>query len=140
MKQRFFKSVICSIALLMALNFSVASALPVLADNSDVLWGGQNGKDYVKNNSGLPAEENVSDPRLVASNIIRYILGFLGILAVIIILYAGFKWMLSGGSEEKVGEAKKMLVAGIIGLVIILCAFAIANFVIEQLYNATSGG
>jgi hypothetical protein len=51
----------------------------------------------------------------------------------------GFKWMTAGGNEDKVGEAKKLIVAGIIGLVIILGSFAIATFVLTQLTAATTG-
>jgi len=70
--------------------------------------------------------------------VIRAALGFLGIIAVVIILIGGFKWMTASGSEEKVQEAQKLIVAGIIGLAIILSAYAIASFVIEQLVEATT--
>ena len=89
------------------------------------------GTGYV--NSGLG---NV-DPRTLAGNIIKIALGFLGVLAVVIILIGGFKWMTAGGNEEQVEEAKKILIAGIIGLVIILASWGLANFVIGQLMTAT---
>ena len=73
------------------------------------------------------------------TQIINVLLGILGIIAVIIILMGGFKWMTAKGNEEKVGEAKKLLGAGVVGLVIILAAFAIASFVISNLSNATNG-
>jgi Zn-dependent protease with chaperone function len=79
------------------------------------------------------------DARYTVVNMIKIFLGFLGILAVILVLYAGFLWMTAGGNEEKISEAKKILTAGIIGLVIILSAYAIANFVINQIYSATTG-
>ena len=75
----------------------------------------------------------------VAGQIIRAALGFLGIIAVVIILIGGFKWMTAGGNEDKVQEAKKLIIAGIIGLAIILSAYAIASFVIDQLVGATTG-
>lgn len=70
--------------------------------------------------------------------IINVLLGFLGVIAVILILIGGFKWMTAAGNEEKVGEAKKLLGAGVVGLVIILAAFAIAAFVIGELSSATT--
>jgi len=71
---------------------------------------------------------------------IQYILAFLGVVAVVVILIGGFMWMTAGGNDEKVGKAKKILIQGLIGLVIILLAFAIATFVIERLgeFAATS--
>jgi len=82
---------------------------------------------------------NPLDARRVVVDVIYIILGFLGILAVILIIYAGFKWMLSRGNEEEVSDAKKILIAGVIGLVIILSAYIIANFVIERIYGAVTG-
>jgi hypothetical protein len=79
------------------------------------------------------------DLRTTIANTIRIIIGFLGIVAVVIILIGGFKWMTAGGNEDKIGEAKKLLVAGLIGLVIILMSYAIASFVLTQLSNATAG-
>jgi len=70
--------------------------------------------------------------------IINIILGFLGIIAVIIILAGGFKWMTAGGNEDKVGEARKMIIQGVIGLVVIFAAWAIASFVISSLVTATN--
>ncbi|MEK7633108.1 MAG: hypothetical protein AAB473_04980 [Patescibacteria group bacterium] len=72
-------------------------------------------------------------------SLIRVALGFLGVVAVVIILLGGFKWMTAGGSDEKVGEAKRLIIAGIIGLAIILSAYAIASFVISSIVGAASG-
>ncbi|MFZ5364644.1 MAG: pilin [Patescibacteria group bacterium] len=80
------------------------------------------------------------DLRAVIGSIIKTVLGFLGVVAIIIMLIGGFKWMTAGGSEEKVGEAKKWLISGIIGLAIILAAYAITTFVIESLISATVEG
>ncbi|MDO8668170.1 MAG: pilin [bacterium] len=82
---------------------------------------------------------NPLDARRVVVDVIYIILGFLGILAVILIIYAGFKWMLSRGNDDEVSDAKKILIAGVIGLVIILSAYIIANFVIERIYGAVTG-
>jgi len=79
------------------------------------------------------------DARRIVVDAIKIILGFLGIIAMVLILYAGFKWMTAGGNEEQVSDAKKILIAGIIGLAIILSAYIIANFVIKQIYSATTG-
>lgn len=79
------------------------------------------------------------DVRTTVSNVIRAFMGLLGIVAVIIILLGGFKWMTAAGNEEKVSEAKKLIISGIIGLVIIMMAYAIAQFVVTAIVNGTSG-
>lgn len=78
------------------------------------------------------------DIRETIAAIINVLMGLLGIIAVVIILLGGFKWMTAGGSEDKVGEAKKLIMQGIIGLVIILSAWAIARFVVDSLVTATT--
>ncbi|MBI5728947.1 MAG: IPT/TIG domain-containing protein [Candidatus Magasanikbacteria bacterium] len=80
-----------------------------------------------------------TDIRLTIARIIRAALGFLGVIAVMVILYGGFLYMTAGGNEEKVSEAKKILINGAIGLVIILSAFSIASFVVSKLTGATTG-
>lgn len=78
--------------------------------------------------TGLPQQ---TDLKLVISNIVRVILGFLGIIAVIIIMYGGFIWMTAGGDPTKVEKAKKILINAVIGLIIILTAFIIVSFIIR---------
>ena len=72
------------------------------------------------------------DLKATLVGIINVVLGFLGIIAVVVILVGGFKWMTSGGSEEKVASARQMIIAGVIGLAIILAAFAIVQFVVTN--------
>ncbi|OGL77960.1 hypothetical protein A3F28_00220 [Candidatus Uhrbacteria bacterium RIFCSPHIGHO2_12_FULL_57_11] len=79
-----------------------------------------------------------TDVRVTVARIINVFMGILGIIAVVIVLYGGFLWMTAAGNEEKVEKAKKMLVAGVIGLAIILSAYAIAQFVINSLVSATA--
>jgi hypothetical protein len=78
-----------------------------------------------------------TDPRTIVVKIIQLALSCLGIIAVVIILIGGFKWMTAAGNEEQVEEAKKILVAGVIGLVIIIAAWGLAVFVINQMLTAT---
>lgn len=80
-----------------------------------------------------------ADLRLVIARIINVALGFLGIVAVVLILYGGLVWMTSGGDEEKITKAENILVSAVIGLAIILSSYAIARFVINRLVEATGG-
>ena len=77
------------------------------------------------------------DLRTTAASIINVALSLLGIVSVVIILIGGFRWMTAGGNDEKVGEARKWIFSGIIGLAIILSAWAISRFVLEKLVTAT---
>ncbi|MFA5854330.1 MAG: hypothetical protein WC866_04590 [Patescibacteria group bacterium] len=98
----------------------------------------------VTSNELLPGQiatelgQQQQDLRITIARIVRTAMSLLGIIAVMIILYGGFKWMTSGGSDEAVGDSKKIITAGIIGLIIILTAYAIASFVINSLITATT--
>ncbi len=109
-------------------------AFPAEATPSDPF-----GLRYV-NGNGVAGEGIVlgqKDPRTMVAQIINVVLTLLGIIAVVIVLLGGFKWMTAGGNEDKVSEAKKLLGAGVIGLVIILAAWGITSFVLNELMNAT---
>ena len=99
------------------------SALPALA---------QYGLEY-----GTLTGLGTEDLRAGVMGIINVFLGFLGVIAIVIILYGGFVWLTSAGNEEKVGKEKKIIRAGIIGLIIIFISYAIPTFVITELMGAT---
>jgi hypothetical protein len=109
---------------------------PVLATQTgsanNTLWGGD--PDAVQGRTALGND----DPRYIIANIINIVLGFLGILAIIIIMYAGFLWMMSNGNPDQIGKAKKTLISGVIGLIIVLSAFAIAAFILDAIFRATT--
>ncbi len=65
-------------------------------------------------------------------------MGLLGIVATVLMLYAGFLWMTAGGEDAKVEKARKIIFGAIIGIIIILTAFAITRFVTLNIYQATN--
>ncbi len=107
--------------------------LPANAQTADF------GINQVENGLGGALGGKDTDPRELVGRIINLALGFLGLIAVVIILMGGFKWMTAGGNEDKVAEAKKLLGAGVIGLVIVLAAWALASWLIGAIYNQTIG-
>jgi uncharacterized protein (TIGR02145 family) len=104
-----------------------------LVSSSSVLAGDTFGTGFVEGEIALSSK----DPRTMVSQIINVALSILSIIAVIIVIYGGFIWMTSEGSEEKVEKAKKILKAGVIGLAIILASWGIASFVLNKLGQAT---
>ncbi|MFZ4631965.1 MAG: pilin [Patescibacteria group bacterium] len=95
-----------------------------------------------KTNTALNGSLGISgtDPILVASRVIQIALSFLGMLALILTIYAGFLWMTSNGEEDRVTRAKMILRNAVIGLLIILASWAIVTFVISKLVGVTGGG
>ncbi len=101
---------------------------------TDELFGGTATGDEFASTAGLGDADLVD----TIGSIIRVALGFLGVIAVVIILLGGFRWMTAAGNDDKVKIAKKLIFSGILGLVIVLSAYAIASFVISSLVSATS--
>lgn len=76
----------------------------------------------------------------IIGNIINIALGFVGVILLGLLLYAGYLWMTSGGDAAKVDQAKAYIKNSIIGLVIITSSFAIVNFILSQLAGTTGLG
>ncbi len=119
------------LSLVIVMSFVFAPAVFALDVQTDL--GGN-----VVTNSGLKLGDN--SPVKIITNLINTAMLLLGLGAVIIILLAGFKWMTAGGNEEKVSEAKKLMSAGVIGIIIILSAWGIAKWVLTQAATVTTGG
>jgi len=86
--------------------------------------------------TGLGTKTGLSE---IVSLIIKVFLSFLGVIFVVLIVYAGFIWMTSAGNEEQITKAKSIMVAAIIGLIIVLAAYMITYFVLDKIIEATKG-
>ncbi|KKP91561.1 MAG: hypothetical protein UR94_C0015G0011 [Parcubacteria group bacterium GW2011_GWA2_36_10] len=74
----------------------------------------------------------------VIGSIIKIFLMLLGTIFVILLLFGGFKWMTAQGDPKKVDEARDLIKNSVVGVVIILAAYAIASFVLREVYTATT--
>jgi hypothetical protein len=90
----------------------------------------------VGSNAGLGEPKPLTQ---IIGQIINVALGFLGIVLLFYLLYAGFLWMTAGGDDGQVKKARTMISQAVIGLIIIVAAFAISTFVLGSLVNATTG-
>lgn len=70
------------------------------------------------------------DLRTLIQTVLNYFLGFLGLLTVIFIIYAGILYVTAGGNDENTTKAKGIIKNAAIGLIIILLSFALVNFVL----------
>ncbi len=65
--------------------------------------------------------------RGIVLTIVNFFLTFLGLLAVIMVIYGGFLYVSSAGNEENVNKAKKILLYAVLGIVVIIVSFALVN-------------
>lgn len=69
----------------------------------------------------------------LVGSLINVALGLLGLVFIILIIVAGFNWMTAAGEEEKIKKAGSTIRAAVIGLLIVISAFAIWTFISTQL-------
>jgi len=79
-----------------------------------------------------------ADLKETVLNIIQLLLGLMTLLAVALIIYGGFVWLTAAGNESNVDKAKSIISAAVIGLVIVLLAWAIVIFVARTTANVTN--
>jgi len=92
--------------------------------------------DFFASNTGFEK----TDLKVTIANIVNIVLGFLGIIAVIMMVVAGYQWVMSGGNEDTVKQARGRIINALIGLAITLMAYIIVNFAVTQLSGATGVG
>ena len=73
----------------------------------------------------------------IRNEIIKNVLGFIGIFFLILVISGGYQWMSAGGNEEIIGKAKKRIINATIGLIIVLVAYILTNFIIDALFETT---
>lgn len=72
-------------------------------------------------------------PAAFIGTVIRWVLGVLGVVLLAIMVYAGSLYATAAGNEDQTATAKKALTYAIIGLVLVVAAFLISDFVIAAL-------
>ena len=116
--------------------YEVSAQSSTIVGQSDANSEVNQGLSVIQEPLGLPS----TDIRTIIANIIRIALGLLGIVVLVLMIYAGFLWMTAGGNEEQIEKAKKILKNAVIGLAIILMAYAIVAFVIRMLGIESGAG
>ena len=76
------------------------------------------------------------DLRVTAARIINTGLTLLGILFIVLMLYGGYLYLTSLGKEEQIKKAKQLIVSAVIGVVIVLAAYAISAFVLSAIQKS----
>ncbi len=71
--------------------------------------------------------------------IIHSLLTLLGVIFVLLVIYAGFRWMTAQGNQERVSEARKIIIDASIGIAITLSAYVITDFVISKVVAPATG-
>ncbi len=132
MKNRFYKKLrLILLYYFIFLFFLIANQ--VLASGiikPDVLKGGQ--EEAFTTGAGYEPADKLTLSQIVGT-VIQAFLGLLGVIFVVLMIYAGYNWMMAQGEEEKVVKAKDTLKRAVIGLAITVGGYAISWWVIYRL-------
>ncbi|HTK05175.1 MAG TPA: hypothetical protein VL500_06315 [Candidatus Eisenbacteria bacterium] len=105
-------------------------AVPFVANAQGALANLRGSLNDTASSAGITTSKSL--PQLIGS-FIAAALGLLGVVLVVLVVYAGFIWMTAQGNDEKIKKAKGMITSAVIGMIIIFAAYAITNFVVGAL-------
>lgn len=111
------------------------SLIPLIALHAAVLTPAGTGLPETAANAGYQTR-GTSVPQFVGV-VVNAALGIIGVVFLVLIVYGGMLWMLSEGDETKVGSARGLIFHSIIGLILVLSAYAITSFVVGSLIKNT---
>lgn len=86
--------------------------------------------------TGIPT----TDVSSVTGNFINGILGTVGILFFLLMVYGGYLWLTSRGAEEQVTKAKNIIMTAVIGMVVVVAAYAVTTFITGSAVRSITGG
>lgn len=129
MKKLFNKILLASISL-------IPFRAGAQALNPDVIADMATQDDKLAGAAGYNASATIGS---IMATVIQAFLGLLGIIFVVLIVYAGYTWMTAAGEEQKIEKAKDTIQRAIIGLIIIAAAYAITYFVFKSLGGGGGG-
>ena len=127
MKKRCYKVIFVSLLLLLVAPLVFATGLNLenafqrttsVPFGSVVMWSGY---------------QRDATPEYIIARVINIVLSIFGLLFMILIIYGGCTWMTARGEEQRATKAKETITAAVIGLIIVVAAYAISYFVVENL-------
>jgi uncharacterized membrane protein len=132
MKRKSFKKLILAMAvLLICLSFSG----PLLAQESGTYsFSEDSGLNAAANRAGYDVAE-ASTVEDIIGIVIYLFLGLLGVIFFVLILYGGFTWMIAQGNEEKVKKSTAVIMDALLGLIVVLAAYALSYFLINAFWK-----
>ena len=86
--------------------------------------------------AGFPTPTPGQQPEVVIGRIVQSLILVIGVIFGLLVIYGGYLWMIARGSEELVKKAKGILETAVIGIILVVGAYAITSFVVERVISA----
>ena len=128
--------------ILVSILFAISLVLfsPVLVYGAGIIPEPSGASTCPANYNGTCGDYTVNDFIVLAVRVSSWILGIVGSLTLLMFIYGGTMFLISAGSSDKIGEARKIIVAATIGLLIVLASFLIIKFVLGAMGLSWNGG
>lgn len=117
---------------------AVLTVAIISANNSMAVSGGVQGGMNAARGSNLP--DTIFGDTGVFTTVVNTLLFVVGGVAVIMIIFGGFRYIISGGKAESVTSAKNTILYAIVGIIIALLSYAILNFIVNSLTTGVDSG
>jgi hypothetical protein len=135
---KFFKKIICIVLFLI---FGASPALVLAEDAGTSGLEDAFGPDSSLNQAAQKAKYQTSgegaDPMTIVESVIQVLLGMIGVIFFILMIYAGYLWLTARDNKDQVEKAQNIIKSSIIGLVVVLSAYAITYFIFNALLGST---
>lgn len=123
------KKILLAFGLFLAFASPIAIASNIL-DNQAYAEGAA---DLIQKGADSTGQKDTRSAGDLAKDFVNIMLFAIGILAVIMIIWGGIRYVLSGGDSTAISAAKKTILYAVVGLVVAILAYAIVNFVITTI-------
>lgn len=67
-------------------------------------------------------------PEMAVTQIVQWVLSFVGVIFLVLMIWGGFKWMTAAGNKENISQAEKIVVSAVVGLIIVLSAYMLTTY------------
>lgn len=121
------------ILLAFGLIFAFATTIVVTSNVLDNQAHAEGAADLIQKGADSTGQKDSRSAGDLAKDFVNIMLFAVGILAVIMLIWGGIRYVLSGGDSGAVSSAKKTILYAVVGLIVAILAYAIVNFVITTI-------
>ena len=121
------------ILLAFGLIFAFATPIVMTSNVLDNQAHAEGAADLIQKGADSTGQKDSRSAGDLAKDFVNIMLFAVGILAVIMLIWGGIRYVLSGGDSGAVSSAKKTILYTVVGLIVAILAYAIVNFVITTI-------
>lgn len=121
------------ILLVFGLIFAFATPIVMISNVLDNQAHAEGAADLIQKGADSTGQKDSRSAGDLAKDFVNIMLFAVGILAVIMLIWGGIRYVLSGGDSGAVSSAKKTILYAVVGLIVAILAYAIVNFVITTI-------